>query len=157
MPMYLNMEETTSHRDIIALAAVGALAVLLVWWFGFRSDEVYNTPLAPAVVRNSLPADLRVFSGKVTDRSGSAIKVEWVVPGKTDLSEIRTVIKNVSWSENTVFELTRVGESNPGSQKAKPADLKAGQAVLIVATTPVQAGDNLTAEKIQIILPPKLP
>ena len=151
------MEETTSYRDLLALAAVGVLAVLLVWWFGFRSREVYNIPPAPVpvVVKNELPADLRVFSGRVANRTATALMVEWVVPARTDLSGAKTFLKQVAWTATTVFGQSRIG-SAAAPEKIAAGDVKAGDNVVVTAVELVESRNDLTAASIQVVLPPVL-
>lgn len=149
------MGETTNYRHILALAAVGLLAVLLVWWFGFRVKEVNNNPPAPvpAVVKNELPADLRVFSGKVANRTASALMVEWVVPAKTDLSGAKTFLKQVAWTAATVFDRARIG-SAAVPEKITADGIKAGDNVVVTTVEPVESRNDLTAASIQVVLPP---
>lgn len=157
------MEERKSHFDIIALAVVGLLAVFLAWWFGFRNNGrgpagsgPFPTPNPkPAVVDVILPQDLRVLSGKVTEKTASLIMVEWLVPKKTDLKDVEKFSKRVSWNDRTIFERVLIGSPGAIPEKIKSSDVRVGQSVMITTTAPVQSGDSLEAFRVQVLALPR--
>lgn len=154
------MEERKSHFDIIALVVVGLLAIFLAWWFGFRDSggPVVQPapPKGPVAVDIVLPKDLRVLSGRVAEKLTASIAVEWSVPRKTDLKDIDKYVKRVSWDDSTVFEKIQTGGANPVAEKIKSSEIKVGSAVLVTTASPVQSSDDLLAERIQVLLPPKV-
>lgn len=148
--------EQTEPRKLLIVTGVGVIIAAAVWWFGFYDQALppqtqpTPTPAAPIV----LSPDLKTFSGKITEKTASAITVEWVVYEKNDLKDSKTHLKKVFWDNSTVFVLSRLGPTSVIPRKAKSSDLKVGQTVVVTTTTPVQSSNELTASEIRIIIPP---
>lgn len=153
------MESDNRQRHLIILIGVGIAAIAA---FGWLIPKLLTVPLfgplptpgssgAPA---NNLPDDLRVLSGNITDISGSGMTIEWSVPQKFDFSEVKTLLKHITWRDSTTFSRVRADVPSAKPETIKPADLKVGQTVVVSTRETIQDHFELTALSIQVQVPP---
>ncbi|MBI4385503.1 hypothetical protein HY573_01595 [Candidatus Parcubacteria bacterium] len=151
--------DQSKQRHLFILIGIGALAIVV---FGVIISSLLQlppqaTPPAPgagaAANANILPPDLKVFSGRVTEKSESGMIVEWSVPKTTDLRTFQILIKHVHWSDKTLFDRLRPGVSD--REAIASGELKVGDTVQVSTVETVQDHYELTAVQVRILLPPE--
>lgn len=146
-----------NRKHLLILLGIGvAVAIFLVIAFSQKLTTRPQPGLQPAggSATNNLPKNLQVVSGRITDISGSSMTIEWSVPQKLDLSEVKIFPKHITWGDRTTFEQVRLDAPSAKPETIKPVDLKVGQTVVVSTLETIQDHFELTASSIQVQVPP---
>ncbi len=149
------MEQKNKH--LLILIGIGVAVVMFLVIAFSQKPEPQPGPTPPSgagASANNLPKDLRVVSGRIADISGSSMTIEWSVPQKRDLIEVKIFPKHITWRDSTTFSRVRADAPTAKPETIKPADLKVGQTVVVSTLETIQDHFELTALSIQVQVPP---
>lgn len=152
------MEGDQRQQQLLILIGVGIVAIVAFGWLipklvPVPFPESVSTPGPGGASANTLPADLRVLSGNITNLSANSMTIAWSVPQKLDGSEVTTFSKHITWRGSTTFEQVRVDAPSAKPKTITPADLRVGQTVVVSTLETIQDHFELTALSIRVMVP----